>query len=131
MPDKVDIFNILSTSLGKVKTLNLKGCAEIKFAHGGHLFACVVNQKDVFVFNFYTHECPPSMIFTGHHVQKIRCIEWNETDRGFTTCCHGGNIYFFDLFQKNAMPGSRNSELDFTKKDVKFTSLCHVPNQSN
>lgn len=99
LPDKVDIFNILSNSLGKVKTLNLKYCGEIKFSHGGHLFACVVNHNTVYVYNFYTHECPPSMIFTGH-VLKIRSIEWNATDRGFTTCCHGGNIYFYDLHQK-------------------------------
>lgn len=43
MQDKIEIYNVLSDKLTKSKTINLKGCNEIKFSHGGHLFACVAN----------------------------------------------------------------------------------------
>ena len=98
------------------------------FASGGHLLACVVNQKDIHVYNFWTLECPANMIFTGH-VQRVRCIQWFDNDLGFATCCQGGNVYFYDLYKYagDFQVGSRNVEKDFTKKDVQFTSLALVP----
>lgn len=93
------------------------------------MFACVANQNTIFVFHFYTAECPPSMIFQGH-VQRVRCIDWFENDLGFTTCCLGGNIYFYDLHQyyKDLKKmGSRNTDKDYTKKEVKFTSVVNIP----
>ena len=54
MADKIEIHNVLATTLGRVKQNTLKGCSEIKFAHGGHMFACVAQQKDIHVYNFYT-----------------------------------------------------------------------------
>jgi WD40 repeat protein len=71
------------------------------------------------------------MIFTGH-VQRVRCVQWFDNDLGFATCCHGGNIYFYDLYRytsETTQVGSRNVEKDFTKKDVQFTSLALVPNK--
>lgn len=72
------------------------------------------------------------MMFVGH-VQRVRCIDWFENDLGFTTCCLGGNIYFYDLnqHQKNMKAiGARNTEKDYNKKEVKFTSVVNVPGKS-
>jgi WD40 repeat protein len=121
--------NVLSRSINSFKHHPIKGCTEIKFAHGGHMFACVANHKEVHVFNFYTSDCPATMQFTGH-VQRIRCIDWFENDLGFTTCCSGGNIYFYDLNQYAKMikePGKRNNEKDYNKKDIKFNCVVNVP----
>ena len=41
LEDKVMVMNITSKGLTLVKTLPVKSCAEISFANGGHLFACV------------------------------------------------------------------------------------------
>ncbi len=128
MQDKILMCNILSRTITSFKTHPIKGCTEIKFSHGGHLFACAANQKDIHVFNFYTGECSISMQFTGH-VSRVRCIDWFENDLGFTTCGNDGNVYFYDLFKPGQLkdPGKRNTDKDFNKKDVKFTSVCNVP----
>ena len=63
LPDKVNICNLLSKDV-KVKTsLPIKGCTEISFAHGGHLFACAAGQgnREIHIYNFYTNELPKSM----------------------------------------------------------------------
>ena len=129
MQDKIQMCNVLSKSIVSFKSHPIKACTEIKFSHGGNMFACVANQKDIHVYNFYTSDCPPTMMFTGH-VQRVRCIDWFENDLGFTTCCLGGNIYFYDLHQhqKNLKAiGVRNNEKDYNKKEVKFTSVVNVP----
>jgi hypothetical protein len=40
-----------------------------------------------------------------------------------------GNIYFYDLYKfgREKEPGKRNTEKDYNKKEVKFTSVCNVP----
>ena len=121
--------NVISKSIVSFKSHPIKGCSEIKFSHGGHMFACIANSKDINVFNFYTSECPPTMMFGGHS-QKIKSIDWFENDLGFTTCCLGGNIYFYDLYayQKNLkVIGTRNSDKDITKKGVGLSSVVNFP----
>lgn len=71
------------------------------------------------------------MVFTGH-VQKIKCIDWFENDLGFSTCCLGGSIYFYVMYQyeksSNAQAiGARKTENDYNKKEVKFTCVANVP----
>ena len=93
------------------------------------MFACVANTKDIHVYNFYTSDCPETLMFTGH-ADKVRCIEWFENDLGFTTCCMGGHIHFYDLHQhkKNLKAkGERDNDKDFIKKEVRFTSVVNVP----
>jgi len=93
------------------------------------MFACVANTKDVHVYNFYTSDCPDTLMFTGH-ADKVRCIEWFENDLGFTTCCMGGHIHFYNLHQhqKNLKAkGERDNDKDFIKKEVRFTSVVNVP----
>jgi cilia- and flagella-associated protein 57 len=54
-PDKVQIMNVLSNSLKEsAPVLSLKGCKEIKFSNGGHLFAASVGQGGINIYNFYT-----------------------------------------------------------------------------
>lgn len=70
--DKLRFMNIIEKSIVGYKDVLLKSCKEIKFSHGGHLFAaaCVNN---IYVFRFYTGECPPHMKFSGSDM-NITCI---------------------------------------------------------
>lgn len=56
LQDKINVMNVLSSGFSPVKTITHKGCNEIKFSNGGHLFACVVNQSHIHIYNFYTME---------------------------------------------------------------------------
>jgi hypothetical protein len=38
--DKVRMMNIFSKKLSTYKEIPIKGCREIRFSNGGHLFAC-------------------------------------------------------------------------------------------
>ena len=38
--DRVRMMNVFSKSLKPYNTIAIKACREIKFSHGGHLFAC-------------------------------------------------------------------------------------------
>jgi WD40 repeat protein len=63
--DKVRLMNIYSSTIKPLKDLTIKNCHEVRFSHGGHLFACASNQV-VQIFNFYTLESPPNLVFKGH-----------------------------------------------------------------
>ena len=64
--DKIRMMNVFSEKkLSTYKEIPIKSCREIQFSHGGHLFACV-NQHYIQVYNFYTGENPPNMIFNEH-----------------------------------------------------------------
>ena len=59
LSDKILMMNVFSKTLKQFKTLQIKGCLEIAFSHGGHLFAAV-HQSNIFVYNFWTGELPSS-----------------------------------------------------------------------
>lgn len=131
LQDKVHMCNILSRQIMPFKSIPIKQCSEIRFANGGHLFACAVNpSRDIYVYNFYTTDGLPFMQFTGH-VNKVKSIDWFADDLGFSSCGLDGNVYFYDLYQTASNdkkdPGKRNDAKDFVKKEVKFSGLCNVP----
>ncbi len=103
----------------------IKGCNEIRFANGGHLFAAVANEKHIHVYNFYTYDCTERMQFQGH-MQRIMGIDWFSNDMGFTTCGQDGNIYFYDLYSGHEVH-ERNRDKDQTRREAKFTSVVNLP----
>ena len=90
------MMNVLSNMIVEFNSFVLKQCQEIKFSHGGHLFACSVGLGAIHIFNFYTAECPQNMVCKGH-LNKVRSIDWFEDDTGFASCDLMGGSYFYDL----------------------------------
>jgi WD40 repeat protein len=41
--DKVRMMNVYSSTIRPYKDIAIKSCHEIRFSHGGHLFACASN----------------------------------------------------------------------------------------
>jgi len=70
--DKVRMINVFQKTLKTFKEIPIKGCREIRFSNGGHLFACT-NQHNISVYKFYTAENPPEFNFKAH-IGKVRCI---------------------------------------------------------
>jgi len=116
---------VLSNTISHYKQLSVKGCNEIRFANGGHLFAIVSAEKNIHVYNFYTYECTERMKFQGH-MGRIMSIDWFQNDMGFTTCGQDGNIYFYDLYSGTDV-GERNRQVDANRREVKFTSVVNMP----
>ena len=85
LQDRVMCCNVLSSVIQPYNFMQIKGCNEIRFSNGGHLFACVQNDKVIHVYNTYTGDCSERMIFIGH-MGKIMSIDWFQNDMGFTTC---------------------------------------------
>ena len=124
--DKIAIYNVLGQEFQATsRTLQIKGCREIKFSNGGHLFACAVGLNAIYVYNFYTEDCPSYYQCKGH-VNKVRSIDWWENDMGFTSCGQDGNVYFYDLiYQKEQQ--QRLNEKDFNQKGIILTSVVNIP----
>ena len=61
LQDKILMCNVLSNQIDGPRQIPIKGCNEIRFSNGGHLFACVQNEKNVHIFNFYTGDSPSNM----------------------------------------------------------------------
>ena len=118
--------NILSNKISFAKTIPIKLCNDIKFSNGGHLFACTA--KDVImVFNFYTWDSPPYQTLTGH-LNRVSSLDWFENDLGLTSCGLDGSIYFYDnLYQIGEKVGSRNTNKDQNRREVKFSCVTNLP----
>ena len=81
--DKIRCMNICSRNLKVYQEIFIKSCKEIKFANGGHLFACAENHN-VKVFRFYQGDCPEGYTFK-EHVNKVTSINWFDDDSGFVS----------------------------------------------
>ena len=93
--DKFYLMNVLSGSLNEYHSFQMKNCSEIRFSHGGHMFAAG-NSTHTQIFNFYTIFSPPEFLCKGHS-GKIINIDWFDDDSGFADCCNQGQISFYDL----------------------------------
>lgn len=96
LQDKIQMMNVLSKQIIVFKTITQKGCREVRFSHGGHLFACATSPNSIHVYNFYTGDCPQNMQCSGH-MSKVRGIDWFEDDMGFASCAGDGFVFFYDL----------------------------------
>ena len=77
------------------KELHIKQCKDIKFSHGGHLFACT-NQSTISIFNFYSGTLLEQGEFDSHQ-GKVQSLSWFEDDSGFISSGLDGNIYVWEL----------------------------------
>jgi len=119
------MMNLFEKSLFPYKQLSVKQSREIKFSHGGHLFACA-NSNMIHVYKFYHPENP--MNFKGHH-GMIRCIAWLDDDSGFVSSGWDASIYVWKLSN-----GSEDNKAtwEYKIKGVNFTSLTtYKPDQGS
>lgn len=118
--DKIRMMNVFSEKkLSTFKEILIKSCREIQFSNGGHLFACT-NSDIIQVYNFYTGENLPTMIFNEHE-SKVRCISWAEDDSYFASAGWDGKIYVWNI-KNNTKP-----EYCFESKGTNFTSVAKMP----
>lgn len=115
--ERIRMMNLFEKSLASYKDIQVRMCREIKFAHGGHLFA-VANQSTINVYNFYLPETPK--VFKGHN-STIRAIAWLQDDSGFVTSSWDAYMYVWKLHS-----GSEENKpaWHYRVKSVNFTSLA-------
>ena len=126
-------MNVFQKSLKTFKEIPIKGCKEIRFSNGGHLFACT-NQHNISVYKFYTAECPPEYNFKAH-IGKVICIQWFDDDSGFVSGGWDGSVFIWRLHadqnlgkdgqQKEGVPDP--NPIGFKRKNVNFSSVAIKP----
>lgn len=91
--DKILFMNVLSKSLQQFHTQQSKQCIELRFNHGGHLFAASTQTNGMQVYPFYTRDEPPPNYTCKNHTQKVATIDWFEDDMGLASGSWGGEVY--------------------------------------
>jgi len=125
--DKVSMMNVLSSSIKEFNSVQMKNCREVRFSNGGHLFAAGGMNQGIYVFNFYTGECPSNMQCKGH--ATVRGIDWFEDDSGF--CSTGGDsAYFYNLAYQRKNK-SRIVDRDCIIKNSQFFGIAKIPDGKN
>ena len=99
----------------------MRGCREIQFSNGGHLFATTLSTNAINVYNFYTGENPQAYQFKAH-LGKVKSVYWCEDDFGFISCGLEGAIYVWNLHDNN------NREFELLQKYSPFFSVVKIPN---
>jgi len=75
------------------------------------MFAIAVGGTATQIVNFYTGESPAYFMCKGHQ-QRVRSINWFDSDMGFVSAGQAGDVYFWDLI--NAKENAKISDKDFT-----------------
>ena len=93
--DKIRMMNVFARNIKSYNEIQIKGCKEIKFSNGGHLFACA-NQISIHIYRFYTASLPQEYVFKEHQ-SRIKCITWMDDDTGFITAALDGSVLVWRL----------------------------------
>ena len=123
--DKLRMMNVFATTIKHYKEIHIKGCKEIKFCNGGHMFAAA-NGHEVQVFNFYTGENPQNMKFRKH-IAKVTSLHWNEDDSLLYSAGADGAVYEWKI---NVRPEMQREDPDFSasKDSNSFECIAVSPN---
>lgn len=95
-PERVRLFSVLFQALKLLHELPLVKCHDVKYAHGGHQFACAAG---VTVLVYSAISMAQLHSFTGH-VLPIRCIVWAGDDLSLYSAGADGNVYGWDLVDR-------------------------------
>lgn len=105
--------------------IQIKGCREIKFSNGGHLFACA-HQANIHVYKFYTGEHSPEMIYKSH-TGPVRCLHWFDDDSGFISGGWDGNVFTHRLYSDPNKKDEGNQSTVMSKFNIKnFQFACVI-----
>lgn len=88
-------MNIFEKDFHVFKEIHIKGCREISFSNGGHLFA-IANSNIIQIYQFYSGENPPNYLFRGHS-GKVKTITWDGDDQGFYSGGSDGLVLYWRL----------------------------------
>ena len=120
--DKIRLLNVISQKLATFREIQQKGCKEILFSHGGHMFAAASGQT-IHVYNFYSNEPTPRYVLKGH-VSKISSLSWLDDDSGLVSSGFNGVIYSWLLKDQKHMD-------IFEEKGIIIYSSFNVPDKSD
>ncbi|ETN23157.1 hypothetical protein PPTG_02819 [Phytophthora nicotianae INRA-310] len=112
--ERVRIFQLLQENLRQVKELATKACRFVRYAHGGHLFACA-SGLTVTTFRTYTFEAVHT--FSGH-IGAVRCLSWSRDDIYLFSAAHDGAIYRWDI-----STGLRSEEMQHVVKHCQYAAF--------
>ncbi|KAG7390346.1 hypothetical protein PHYPSEUDO_008174 [Phytophthora pseudosyringae] len=113
--ERVRIYQLLQESLRQVKELAIKACRFVRYAHGGHLFACA-SGLTVTTFRAYTLEAVHT--FSGH-IGAVRCLSWSRDDTYLFSAAHDGAVYRWDI-----STGSRSEEMQHVVKQCQYAAFA-------
>ena len=94
--DRIRMLNLFKDELKEYNSINIKGCREIKFSHGGHMFA-IAHLNQINVYKFYTGENTPDLCYKAHY-GSVRCLHWMDDDSGFISGGWDGFVYCWNLY---------------------------------
>ncbi|EEY69422.1 WD domain-containing protein, putative [Phytophthora infestans T30-4] len=112
--ERVRVYQLLQESLRQVKELATKACRFVRYAHGGHLFACA-SGLTVKTFRTYTFEAVHT--FSGH-IGAVRCLSWSRDDVYLFSAAHDGSIYRWDI-----STGLRSEEMQHVVKHCQYAAF--------
>lgn len=83
--DRVRIYTIHpdDVAVAQFAYHEIRGCTEIQFSNGGHLYALNDEDGNVQVFRFWQNE-RLDQVFKGHTC-PVKSIVWQDDDTGFIT----------------------------------------------
>merc|ERR1719331_2683091 len=111
--DKLKLMNLLMEDMRPFKDIPIKACREVRFSHGGHMFAAV-NSNTIQVFK--TYSCETICNLRGHN-NKVRSLSWTADDTTLVSAGMDGAVYEYNILND----GRRES--DWVHKGTNFSCV--------
>merc|ERR1719331_1954200 len=111
--DKLKLMNLLMEDMRPFKDIPIKACREVRFSHGGNMFAAV-NSNTIQVFK--TYSCETICNLRGHN-NKVRSLSWTADDTTLVSAGMDGAVYEYNILND----GRRES--DWVHKGTNFSCV--------
>eukprot|EP00520_Triparma_pacifica_P017342 CAMPEP_0118652876 /NCGR_PEP_ID=MMETSP0785-20121206/11546_1 /TAXON_ID=91992 /ORGANISM="Bolidomonas pacifica, Strain CCMP 1866" /LENGTH=1434 /DNA_ID=CAMNT_0006545411 /DNA_START=134 /DNA_END=4435 /DNA_ORIENTATION=+ len=121
--ERIRMYNVMVNELKQFRELPLKGCRQLEYSNGGHMFAACVGQMisvySTYKFNISTgFEC---LFNYNGHISNVSKVLWSPNDTFMYSTGLDGNVYGWNL-QGNEVT-ARYDEVNILNRACSYTGM--------
>jgi len=121
--ERIRMYNIMVEELNLFRELPLKGCRQLEFCNGGHMFAACHGQM-ISVYQTYRYNGATGLEnlfnFAGH-TSNVSKILWSPNDSFMYSTGLDGNVYGWNLMGSDAT--ARYDEVNILNRACSYTGM--------
>jgi WD40 repeat protein len=107
---KLVFYAITVSDLVQVCELDCKGCKTMRFAHGGHILACI-SGTSLWLVSSVTFQVIHCL---RGHIGPVRAISWSRDDARIATAGYDGAVYEWDVLTGRKVQEHIDKSIQFT-----------------
>ncbi|GMH81547.1 hypothetical protein TrVE_jg1075 [Triparma verrucosa] len=120
--ERIRLYNIMVDELKQFRELPVKGCRELTFCNGGHMFACCLGIS-ISVYSTYEYNAQTgfqNILSVSGHLSPVKRVLFSPDDSIMYSCGMDGNVWGWNVMNPQ---NPRIDDINMLNKPTSYTGM--------